>query len=134
MFYETFQDHNKKIKNDGHRHLGAVVGSNKNKEEFIIAKVPELVKQLEILTNFACTEPYVASSGFIHGLRHCYTYSMRTMSGISHLLKALDDNIDPFIKVLFQGYASNSTERVLFLLPAKYDGMELIISTEICQK
>ena len=27
----------------------------------------EWVKQLEILTNFACTEPHAAFSGFIHG-------------------------------------------------------------------
>ena len=27
----TFQDYNKKITTDGHRHLGAVTGSNNNK-------------------------------------------------------------------------------------------------------
>ena len=84
---ETFRDYNIKITTHGHRHLGAVVGSNENKEEFVITKVSKLVKQLEIPTNFACTEPHTAFSGFIHGLRHCYTYFMRTVSGISHLLK-----------------------------------------------
>ena len=63
-----------KITTDGHRHLGAVVGSNENKEEFVIAKVSEWVKQQEVLTNFACSEPHAAFSGFIHGLRHRYTF------------------------------------------------------------
>ena len=58
---------------------------------------------------------------------------MRTVPGISHLLKPLDDAIDTFIKVLLQGYTSNPTERILFSLPAKYGGMGLIIPSEICQ-
>ena len=130
---ETFQDYNIKI-TDGHRHRGAAVGSNENKEEFVIAKVSEWVKQLEVLTNFACPEPHAAFSGFIHRLRHRYTYFMRTNPGISHLLKPLDDAIDIFIKVLLQGYAFSSTECVLFSLSAKYGGMGLIIPSEICQE
>ena len=47
---KTFQDYNTKITTDGHHHLGAVVGSNENKEEFLIA----------------CNEPQVTFSGFIH--------------------------------------------------------------------
>ena len=65
--------------------LGTVVGSNDNKEEFVLAKVSEWVKQLEVLTNFACTEPHAAFSGFIHGLRHRYSYFMRTIPGISRV-------------------------------------------------
>ena len=59
---------------------------------------------------------------------------MRTVQGISHLLRPLDDAIDTFIKVLLQGYTFNPTERVLFSLPAKHCGMGLIITSEICQK
>ena len=66
-------------------HLGTVVGSNDNKEEFVLAEVSEWVKQLEVLTNFACTEPHAAFSGFIHGLRHRYSYFMRTIPGISRV-------------------------------------------------
>ena len=96
--------------------------------------MPEWVKQLEVLTNFACPEPHTAFSGFIHGLRHRYTYFMRSNPGISHLLKKLDHAIDIFIKVLLQGYAFNPTKYVLFSLPAKHDGMGLIIPSEICQE
>ena len=32
---ETFRDYNINITIDGHRHLGAVVGLNENKEEFV---------------------------------------------------------------------------------------------------
>ena len=96
---ETFQDYNIKIATDGHRHVDAVVGSNENKEEFVTAKVSKWVKHREVLTNFACTEPHAAFSGFLYGLRHRYTYFLKTIPGISHLLKPLDDAIDIFIKV-----------------------------------
>ena len=46
---KIFQDYNIKITTDGH-HLGAVVGSNENKEEFLIA----------------CNKPQTTFSGFIH--------------------------------------------------------------------
>ena len=130
---ETFRDYNIKITTNRHRHLGAVVGSNENKEVFVITKLSKWIKQLQILTKFACTEPHAVFSGFIHGLTHRYKYFMRTVPGISHLLKPLDDAIDTFIKVLLQGYTSNPTERILFSLPAKYGGMGLIIPSEICQ-
>ena len=83
-------------------HLGVAVGSNENKEVFVISKVSEWVKQLEIPTKFTYSEPHAAFSGFIHGLRHRYTCFMRTVPGNSHLLKPLDDAIDTFIKVLLQ--------------------------------
>ena len=129
---ETFPDYNIKITTNGHRHLGAVVGANENKEVFVIAKLSKWIKQLKILTKFACTEPHAAFSGFIHRLRHRYKYFMRTVPGISHLLKPLDDAIDTFIKVLLQWYTFNPTERVLFSLPAKYGAMGLIIPSKIC--
>ena len=131
---ETSQDYNIKITTDGHGLRGAVVGSNENKKEFVIAKVSEWVKQLEVLINFACPEPHVTLSGFIRGLRHCYAYFMRTIPGISLLLKPLDDAVDIFLKVLLQGYAFNPTECVLFSLPAKYCGIGLIIPLETCQE
>ena len=87
------------------------------------------VKQLEILTNFACTEPRTTFSGFIHGLRHHYTHFTRIISGISHLLKPKDDAIDTFIKVL-QRYAFDLIVWVLILLPTKYGGMGLITPSE----
>ena len=120
---EAFQDYNIKITTDGEMRC-----SNENKEEFVIAKVPEWVKQPEVLTNFAYPEPHAAFSGFIHGLRHRYTYFIRTISGISHMLKSLDDAIDIFIKVF------HPTECVLFSLPVKYGEMGLIIPSEICQE
>ena len=58
---------------------------------------------------------------------------MRTIPGISHLLKPLDDVIILSL-VLMEGYAFNPTERALLPLPAKYVQMELIFPSELCQE
>ena len=87
-------------------------------EEFV-----KKLKKLEILTNFACTEPDTAISCFIHGLGHRYTHFIGTIPEILHLLKPRDDAIDIFIKLLLEVYAFNPTERVLFPFPAKSGGM-----------
>ena len=73
-------------------------------------------KKLEILSKFTSAETHAVFSGFIYGLRYRYTYFMRIVPRISHLLKPLDDAIDTFIKVLLQGYTFNPTECVLFSL------------------
>ena len=44
---------------------------------------------------------------------------MRTVPGVSHLLKPLDEAIDTFIKVLLQGYTFNPTERFLRFITSK---------------
>ena len=59
---------------------------------------------------------------------------MRTITGISHLLKPIDDAIDTFIQVLSQGYSFNPAERILFSLPANYGGMEYKNSRDITKK
>ena len=87
-------------------------------EEFV-----KKLKKLEILINFACTEPDTAISCFIHGLGHRYTHLIGTIPGILHLLKPRDDAIDIFIKLLLEVYAFNPTKRVLFPFPAKSGGM-----------
>ena len=78
---ETLQDYNIKITTNGHRHPGAAVGSNQNKEEFV--KSVRMGKATGSYTKFAYAETHAAFSSFIHGLRHWYTYFMRTIHEIS---------------------------------------------------
>ena len=127
---EIFRDYNIKITTNGHRHLGAVVGPNENKEGFVITKESEWLKKLEILTKFACTGPHTAFYGFINGLRRRCTCFVRTVPGFS---SPLDDAIDTFIKMMLQGYNFNPTERVLFSLAAKYGAMRFNITRKICE-
>ena len=106
------------------RIVGAVVGTTENKENYVTDKVNTWIEEVK-LSEIACTQPHAAYSAFIHGLRHRFTYTLRTIPDIAHLLKPLDKAIDNFIRVLFQGYLFNSDERTLLSLPARLGGWQL---------
>ena len=95
------------ITTDDQRHQGAVIGTEANKETFVHEKVSEWIKPLECLSEFANTQPHAALCAFVHGLRHRYTYTMRTIPDISYMLKPLDDAISIFIKTLLNSYNFN---------------------------
>ena len=86
---------------------------------------------MEKLSGIACTKPHAAYTAFVHGVKHKYSFIMRTIPKISTLLKPLDEAIKKFIKIVFQGYSFNETERSLLSLPAKFGGMGIIIPSEI---
>ena len=67
-----------------------------------------------VLSNIAATEPNAAFAGFTFGLKHRYSYFMRTIPNISQNLKRLEKRIrNYFIKSLFNGYECYDMEREL---------------------
>ena len=117
------------ISTDRHRHLGAVVGSETNEENFIAEKVVKWEEEIKTLLEIACTQPHAAYAALVHGVIRKYTFVMRTVPNISTMLKHLDEAIDDFIKVILQGYTFNDAERLLFSLPAKYGALGIIIQS-----
>ena len=65
------------------------------------------------------------------GFTHKFTYFMRTIPDISSLLRPLDEAVDDFIKVLFNDYDFNTSERKLWSLPVRMGGMGLMIPSQI---
>ena len=62
------------------------------------------MQQIKILAKIGWTEPHLAYAAFTHGLKHRYTYTMRTIPGLNELLTPLDDIIDQeFIPSLLNG-------------------------------
>ena len=89
------------------------------------------MSEIQTLSEIACTEPHAAYSAFVHGVKHRYTFIMRTVPDIEALLIPLDEAINSFIRVLMQGYSFNDEERLLFSLPAKYGGLGIIIPSKM---
>ena len=104
---EIFVESAIQITTKGHRHLGAFVGNEETKKKYVNEKVDNWVKQINRLSEFACTQPYAAFIALLRGIKHKYTYVMRT---ISDLLKPLYDAINKFIKVIFKDYEFNENE------------------------
>ena len=126
-----FRDTGINISVEGRKHLGAVLGSQDFKESFVRRKVDKWVQQVEKLASFARVDPHLAYSAFTHGLRHTWTYTMRTIPDLSSLFKPLDAAIDEkLLPALFNGRIPNELERKLMSLPVKFGGMSMIIPSE----
>ena len=67
---EVFKDTEVNITVDGHgeRHLGAALGTEDFKNDFVTAKVDHWVNDIKQLSEIAAEEPRIALSKFIKGI------------------------------------------------------------------
>ena len=65
------------ITTDGHKHIGAALGSQSFKEEYVKKKVDCWVKDINNLTEIAQEEPQAALSAFNVGLSKRWTFLQR---------------------------------------------------------
>lgn len=121
---QTFKDSGVVVTKDGQRHLGAVIGTEEFKKEYVGDKVTEWIEEVNVLTDMARTEPHAAYSTYTHGLQHRWNFVMRTIPGISPLLRQLEDAIrNTFLPVLLRSPALGNDERALLELPPRLGGM-----------
>ena len=112
------------ITTEGKRHLGAVIGSESYKEQYISEKINEWKDELHVLSEIAKIEPQAAYSCFTSGYKHKFNYCMRTIPNISHLMKEIDEIImHEFIPAITGGVKINEMERNLLALPPKLEGL-----------
>ncbi len=128
-----FKDTNIKITKDGKRHLGAVVGTETFKSEYVKKFVQDWVKQLKVLSEIAKAYPQSAYCAFTAGFAHKFNYVNRTIPNIKEELQPLENIIrHHFIPALCEGRTCNDHERQLLSLPVKMGGLGIINVTEMC--
>ena len=74
--------------------MGAVIGSNEFKEEYVNEKIQKWVTDIEELSRIAEDEHEAALSSFKKAISHRWTYVQRTIPNISHLFAPLKDAKD----------------------------------------
>lgn len=120
------------ITTSGKRHLGAVVGTEDFKMEYVTEKVGEWIDELAELEKIARVEPHIAYCAYVSGIQHRYTYVLRTIPNIQEQLKKLDDAIDNhLLKHLFKDHLITPLERTWISLPARLGGLGIRIISEI---
>ena len=82
-----------KITLHGERHLGAVIGSDTFREEYVSNKVSGWVKDVEELSEIAKEDPQLAYTAYTKGLAHRWTFFQRTIKNISNLFIPLEEAI-----------------------------------------
>ena len=128
---QTFKGTGINITEEGRRHLGAVIGSDEYKKEYVREKVDEWIESIQQLSKIAKTQPHAAYTCYVKGFAHKYTYFMRTIPNISILLHRLDQAIDDFLKVLFDNHEFSKVERDLWSLPVRMGGLGVPIPSQI---
>ena len=77
--YAGYNNNNNNNVNIGcHKHLGAAVGSRSFLEQYAWEKVDELVNKVTKLADLAILQPQASYAAFTSGLRHRWTYFLRT--------------------------------------------------------
>ena len=121
---DVFAQSNVNITTSGKRHLGAVIGNESYKKEYVSDLVNDWKKQLETLSMIAEIEPQSAYAAFVFGFRRKLTYFMRTIPDLNNLLVPIEESIRfIFIPALTGGHHCSYLERELLSLPVRFGGL-----------
>ena len=113
-----------KITVKGHKHLGAAVGEESYKTEFVSRKVETWVNELKTLSTIASSQPQAAYVAFTIGYRQKFNYIIRTLDGISEFFQPIEDVIRfHLIPALCDGRQCSDVEREILSLPIKIGGL-----------
>ena len=128
----VFNDSNVNITIKEKRHLGAVIGSNKYREEYMKDLVNDWNNQLVLLSSIAESQPQTAYSAFVSDFKSKLSYFMGTIPGISQFLYPLEETVrNKFIPAITGVHiCSNNGPRLLSRL-TRYGGLGIPIFYEL---
>ena len=128
---EVFGETMINITTEGQKHLGAALGSRSYLEEYVGEKVEDWVNQVTNLAAFASSQPQASYAAFTFGLRHRWTYFLRTLPDIECLLGPLERAIADSLTPALTGHTCTDTERNLLALPVRMGGLGLVNPMEL---
>ena len=88
---EIFDNTNKKITSNEQRHLGAVIGNELYRKEYIEEIVSKWRDELLLLSKIAEIQPQAAYSANIHGFKNKYNFFNRIILTMQNHMKIIED-------------------------------------------
>ena len=131
---EIFGDTGIKITCDGDRHLGAVIGSETFKDEYVSKKVAGWVEDVKKLSRFAIEDPQAAYIAYTKGMSSRWTFVQRRVCNTSKLFQPLEDVIRQVLLPAIVGRAISDSERNMIALPMRYGGLGIQNPVEIADR
>ncbi len=119
----VFKDTEIHVTVEGDRHLGAVLGSEAFKQEYVKRKVEGWIKDINELAEVAKEEPQIAYSAFTKGLSSRWCYVQRTVEGISELFIPLEEAIRNNLIPAILGRKVTDIERDILAFSFRYSGL-----------
>ena len=110
---------------NGHRDLGAAIGSSAFVEKHLKERVSEWAKELETLADIALTQPHAAHAAYTFGLKSRWVYLQRTMQTLPDLLSPLEELLRNKLlpALLGTSHPMSDRRRALYALPPREGGL-----------
>ena len=110
---------------EGQKHLGAVIGSRDYLQEYVNEKVTSWVNEVAQLAEFARAQPQTSYAAYTFGLKHRWTYFLRTLPGIQDLLEPLEEAISHVLIPAMVERKCSKLDRDVLALPVRLGGLGL---------
>ena len=89
----------------------------------MLGKVDKWVNEVTKLEDFAISQPQASYAAFTFGLRHYWTYFLRTLRDIAELLEPLERAINEVLIPAVTDHTVTKVERDLLGLPVRMGGL-----------
>ena len=120
---EVFKDTSVNVTTEGHRHLGAALGSTSFMQEYVTEKVAAWVDEVSKLAEFALSHPQACYAAYSFGLKHQWTYFLRTLPDIQELLEPLEKAISDLLLPAILERSCSEDDRNIISLPPRHGGL-----------
>ena len=120
---EVFKERDINITVEGKKHLGAVIGSREYLHEYVSEKVSDWVSEVVQLAEFAVTQPQACYAAYTFGLKHRWTYFLRTLLDIQDLPDPLENAISQVLIPAITERKCNQLDRDILALPVRLGGL-----------
>jgi len=122
---ELFADTNIVLTCDGSTYLGAAIGTEDFRKDFLRERVDMWKSEISRCTDFSKTQPHAAYSTFIKGIVPKWQYISRAMAGCEEPFGSLDHAIQMLLDTLTGQPHRSADLRSLLTLPAKNGGLAM---------
>ena len=122
---EAFKDTVINVTVEGQKHLGAVIGSRDYLQDYVNEKVTSWVNEVAQLAEFARAQPQTSYAAYTFGLKHRWTYFLRTLPDIQDLLEPLEEAISQVLIPAIVEHKCSKLDRDVLALPVRLGGLGL---------
>ena len=129
-----FADTGITITSQGERHLGAVIGKEEFRNQYVSKKITKWCEDITELAEVAKIEPQIALSIFTKSICHRWSYVQRTIENTSALFSPLEDALRNIFIPSLLGRPVSDLERKILSLPVRYGGLGIANPEEVASR
>ena len=131
---ELFKDTGIKLTLSGERHLGAVIGTQEFRDQYVNNKVQTWIEDIEMLTAIAEDEPQLVYSSYTKAMCMRWCFVQRTIPNTKNYFIPLEETIRNKLIPAIVGRNVSDVERKLISLPVRLGGLGIQDPTETAER